>query len=309
MKIYENVTELVGKTPLVRLKNLEKANGLNVKLLAKAEYFNPAGSIKDRAVLSMLEDYEKRGTIKPGATIIEPTSGNTGIGLACLAAAKGYRAVVVMPDTMSIERRQLIAAYGAEIVLTPGAGGMKAAIEKAEEINRNTENSVILGQFVNPANAQAHIETTAPEIWEDTDGTADIVVAGVGSGGTISGLGKYLKSKNKNIRIVAVEPASSPLISQGKSGAHKLQGIGANFIPDLYEKDVVDEVMTVTDEDAYKTANAISKSEGYLVGITSGAAVRAAITLALRPENKGKTIVAIMPDTGMRYLSVDGLFC
>ena len=309
MNIKNNVTELIGNTPLMELKNLEKSNAIKATLLGKLEYFNPAGSIKDRAVLSMINDYEERGIIKAGATIIEPTSGNTGIALASISAARNYRAVIVMPDTMSIERRNLIAAYGAQIVLTAGAGGMKAAIEKAEQLNKETPNSVILGQFDNPANAKAHIDSTGPEIWNDTDGKVDIVVMGIGSAGTVSGIGEFMKSKNEDIRIIGVEPYSSPLISQGKSGAHKLQGIGANFIPSLYKPQFVDEIITVSDEDAYKTVNAIAKCEGVLVGITAGAAVRAAIQLALREENAGKTIVAVMPDTGERYMSVEGLFC
>ena len=307
MKIYKSLTELVGNTPIVELSNYEKSNGLQATLLAKLEYFNPAGSVKDRVAKAMIEDAEKRGVLKPDSVIIEPTSGNTGIGLASTAAAKGYRIIIVMPETMSLERRQLMKAYGAELVLTEGAKGMKGAIAKANELAQEYENSFIPSQFTNPSNPQAHFETTGVEIWDDTDGTVDIFVAGVGTGGTISGVGKYLKSKNPNVKIVAVEPASSPVLSTGKAGPHKIQGIGAGFVPDTLNTEIYDEIITVENENAFKTANEIAKKDGILVGISSGAAVFAAKQLAQREENKGKTIVALLPDTGERYLS-SGVF-
>lgn len=303
MKIYKDVTELIGKTPLMELKNYEQKVGAKATILAKLELFNPAGSIKDRAAYEMIDDAEKKGLIKKGAVIIEPTSGNTGIGLASICAAKGYRIILTMPETMSIERRNLLKAYGAEIVLTEGSKGMQGAVEKAKELAAKTENSFIAGQFENPANPQAHINTTGPEIWEDTDGKVDILVSCVGTGGTISGTGKYLKSKNPKIKIVAVEPETSPLLSKGTAGPHKIQGIGANFVPDALDKDIYDEIITVSDENAYKTGKEIARSEGILVGISSGAAVYAASELAKRPEHKDKIIVAILPDTGERYLS------
>lgn len=305
MKIYNSVTELIGKTPLLRLNNFEKKNSLNVQILAKLERFNPAGSVKDRVALSMILDAEQKGFIKKGATIIEPTSGNTGIGIACVAAARGYRAILVMPESMSIERRKLLSAYGAEIVLTDASLGMSGAIAKAEELKEDIKGSIIAGQFVNPANPKAHIETTGPEIWEDTDGSVDIFVAGIGTGGTITGIGEYLKSKNPNVKIVGVEPASSPLITKGVSGAHGLQGIGANFIPEILNKEIYDEIITVADEEAYAIGREIASTEGVLVGITSGAALFAAKQLAERSENRDKTIVALLPDTGERYLSTD----
>ena len=305
MKIYNSVTELIGKTPLLRLNNFEKNNSLNARILAKLERFNPAGSVKDRVALSMIIDAEQKGIIKKGATIIEPTSGNTGIGIACVAAARGYKAVIVMPESMSIERRKLISAYGAEIVLTDASLGMSGAIAKAEELKETIEGSIIAGQFVNPANPKAHIETTGPEIWEDTDGSIDIFVAGIGTGGTITGIGEYLKSKNQNIKIVGVEPASSPLLTKGVSGAHGLQGIGANFIPEILNKEIYDEIITVADDEAYTSGREIAATEGILVGITSGAALFAAKQLAKRPENRGKTIVVLLADTGERYLSTD----
>lgn len=303
MKIYKDVTELIGKTPLMELQNYEKKVGAKATILAKLELFNPAGSIKDRAAYEMIDDAEKKGLIKKGAVIIEPTSGNTGIGLASICAAKGYKIILTMPETMSIERRNLLKAYGAEIVLTEGSKGMQGAVEKAKELAAKTENSFIAGQFENPANPQAHINTTGPEIWEDTDGKVDILVSCVGTGGTISGTGKYLKSKNPEIKIVAVEPETSPLLSKGTAGPHKIQGIGANFVPDALDKDIYDEIITVSDENAYKTGKEIARSEGILVGISSGAAVYAASELAKRPEHKDKIIVAILPDTGERYLS------
>lgn len=303
MKIYESVTELIGKTPLIELKNYGKDLSLEAKIVAKLEFFNPAGSVKDRVAKNMIEDAEARGVITPGATIIEPTSGNTGIGLAALAAAKGYKAVFTMPDTMSEERRRLLAAYGAEIVLTPGAQGMTGAVKRARELSEQIPGSFIPGQFENPANPEAHYLTTGPEIWEDTDGKVDIFVAGVGTGGTLSGCGKYLKEKNPNVRIVALEPSASPLLSGGKAGAHPLQGIGANFIPDTLDTTVYDEIITVDGEDAYRVGRSLAQSEGLLVGITSGAAVYAATLLARRSENRGKTIVALLPDSGERYLS------
>lgn len=305
MKIYNSVTELIGRTPLLRLNNFEKNNSLNSRILAKLERFNPAGSVKDRVALSMIIDAEQKGLIKKGATIIEPTSGNTGIGIACVAAARGYKAVIVMPESMSIERRKLISAYGAEIVLTDASLGMSGAIAKAEELKETIEGSIIAGQFVNPANPKAHIETTGPEIWEDTDGSIDIFVAGIGTGGTITGIGEYLKSKNQNIKIVGVEPVSSPLLTKGVSGAHGLQGIGANFIPEILNKEIYDEIITVADDEAYTSGREIAATEGVLVGITSGAALFAAKQLAKRPENRGKTIVVLLADTGERYLSTD----
>ncbi len=305
MKVYKKIDELIGNTPLLEVCAIEKELNLSAKLLVKLEYLNPAGSIKDRAALFMLNDAEARGVITSGATVIEPTSGNTGIGLAAICANRGYKAVLVMPNTMSVERVKLLKAYGAEVVLTDGKLGMQGAIDKAEEIHKNTPNSFIAGQFKNPANVFSHYQTTAREIWADTDGKVDVLVAGVGSGGTISGIGKYLKEVNKSVKIVAVEPSSSPLISQGKAGAHKIQGIGANFVPKNFDRTVVDTVMTVTNEQAYLSANLIAKKEGILVGISSGAALSAAISLAKLPENKGKSIVAILADTGDRYLSTD----
>ena len=302
-KIYTSADQLIGKTPLLELTHIEKEEGLEAKILVKLEYFNPAGSVKDRIAKAMIDDAEASGKLKPGSVIIEPTSGNTGIGLASVAAARGYRIIIVMPETMSVERRQLMKAYGAELVLTEGAKGMKGAIAKAEELAKETPNSFIPGQFVNPANPAAHKATTGPEIWEDTDGKVDIFVAGVGTGGTISGTGEYLKSQNPNVKVVAVEPASSPVLSKGTAGSHKIQGIGAGFVPDVLDTKVYDEIITVENDDAFATGKKIGKKEGVLVGISSGAAVWAAIELAKRPENKGKTIVALLPDTGDRYLS------
>ena len=307
MKIYGDVSELIGKTPLMRAERYAKANGINADLLVKLECFNPAGSVKDRVALEMIEDAEKKGLLREGSVIIEPTSGNTGIGLACVAASRGYKTILTMPDTMSEERRKLLAAYGAKLVLTDGAKGMSGAVEKAEEIAKNTENSFIPGQFINPANPTAHVKTTGVEIYEDTDGKIDIFVAGVGTGGTLSGVGKYLKEKNPDIKIVAVEPADSPLLSQGKAGPHGLQGIGANFVPDTLDKNIYDEIITVTTSEAYSASKALVKNEGILVGISSGAALHAATLLAKREENKGKVIVALLPDTGDRYLST-GMF-
>ncbi len=303
MRIYNNITELAGNTPLVRLSEFSAKRNLNAEIFAKLEYLNPAGSAKDRAAIAMITDAEKSGRLKQGACIIEPTSGNTGIGLAAAAAVKGYKVILTMPETMSVERRKLLAAYGAEIVLTEGSRGMSGAIEKANEIASSTMGSFIPGQFENPSNPKAHFDTTGPEIWRDTDGEVDIFVAGVGTGGTISGVGEYLKSRKPEVKIVAVEPASSPLISKGYSGAHGLQGIGANFIPKNLNLDVVDEVIAVTDEQAYAAGRAIAKEEGILVGISAGAALHAAAELAKRPENKGKKIVVLLPDTGDRYLS------
>ena len=302
-KIYTSLTQLVGGTPLLELSNYEKNNNLDAKIIAKVEYFNPAGSVKDRIAKAIIEDAEAKGDLKPGYTIIEPTSGNTGIGLAAIAAAKGYKLIITLPETMSVERRNLIKAYGAELVLTDGTKGMKGAIAKAEEIHAEIKNSIIAGQFVNPANPKAHYETTGPEIWNDTDGNIDILVSGVGTGGTISGTGKYLKEKNPNIKVVAVEPDSSPVLSEGKSGPHKIQGIGAGFIPDTLDTKIYDEIIRVTNEDAFATGKAIAHNDGILVGISAGAAVWAATQLAKRPENKGKNIVVILPDTGDRYLS------
>lgn len=303
MTIYKNVTELIGNTPVVELSNLEKEVGLKAQLLAKVEFFNPAGSVKDRIAKRMIEKAEEQGLLKKGATIIEPTSGNTGIGLASVCASKGYKAIFTMPETMSVERRNLLKAYGAKIVLTPGSQGMKGAIVKAKELQESTPNSLIPSQFTNLENPQAHYETTGPELWEQTDGEIDIFVAGVGTGGTISGTGKYLKEKNPNIKIVAVEPEGSPVLSQGKAGPHGIQGIGAGFVPDTLNTQIYDEIITVTNENAYNTGRAIAQKEGLLVGISSGASVYAAIQLAKRPENEGKRIVALMPDTGERYLS------
>ena len=298
-KIYTSADQLIGKTPLLELSHIEKAEKLEAKLLAKLEYFNPAGSVKDRIAKAILDDAEASGKLKPDSVIIEPTSGNTGIGLASVAAARGYRIIIVMPETMSIERRQLMKAYGAELVLSDGAKGMKGAIAKAEEIAAQTPGSFIPGQFVNPANPKAHYETTGPEIWEDTDGQVDIFVAGVGTGGT----GKFLKEQNPNVKVVAVEPASSPVLSKGVAGAHKIQGIGAGFVPDVLDTKIYDEIITVENDDAFATGKLVGHSEGVLVGISSGAAVWAGIQLAKRPENKGKTIVVLLPDTGDRYLS------
>lgn len=302
-KIYKSVTELIGRTPIMELSNIEKDLSVEATILAKLEFFNPAGSVKDRVAKSMIEDAEAKGILKKGATIIEPTSGNTGIGISSVAVAKGYKAILTMPESMSIERRNLLKAYGAEIVLTEASKGMQGAVDKAKELNQQIEGSVILGQFDNPANVKAHIETTGPEIWEDTDGNVDIFVAGVGTGGTLTGVGKYLKSKNPNIKVVAVEPATSPLLSQGKAGGHKIQGIGANFVPSILDRKIYDEIIAVPNEEALKTGNLIAKKEGILVGISAGAAVWAGLQLAKRPENKGKNIVVISPDTGERYLS------
>ncbi len=303
MAVYKSITDLIGRTPLLELSNYEKENNLEATIVAKLEYFNPAGSVKDRIAKAMVEDAEQKGILKPGATIIEPTSGNTGIGLASVASAKGYKVILTMPETMSVERRNLLKAYGAQLVLTEGAKGMKGAIAKADELKEEIADSVILGQFVNPANPAVHKATTGPEIWEDTEGKVDIFVAGVGTGGTITGTGEYLKSQNPNVKVVAVEPETSPVLSKGTPGPHKIQGIGAGFVPDTLNTDVYDEIITVKNEDAFATGNKIAKSEGVLVGISSGAAVWAATQLAKRPENKGKTIVALLPDTGERYLS------
>ena len=302
-KIYTSVEELIGGTPLLELRQIQQAEGLEATILAKLEYLNPAGSAKDRVAKAMLDDAEAKGLLKPGSDIIEPTSGNTGIGLAVVAATRGYRAIIVMPDTMSMERRLLMTAYGAELVLTPGAKGMAGSIEKAEELAREIPNSFIPSQFDNPANADAHRSTTGPEIWEDTQGKVDIFVAGIGTGGTITGVGEYLKAQNPNVKVVAVEPASSPLLSKGTAGPHGLQGIGANFVPKVLNTDIYDEILPVTEEDAYDAGRQIGRSEGVLVGISSGAALWAAIQVAKRPENRGKTIVVLLPDTGDRYLS------
>ena len=301
--IYKSAAELIGKTPLMELTNFEKANNLEAKIIAKLEYFNPAGSVKDRIAKGMIDDAEAKGLLNKDSVIIEPTSGNTGIGLASVAAARGYRIIIVMPETMSIERRKLMKAYGAELVLTEGAKGMKGAIEKADELAKEIPNSFIPGQFVNPANPEVHRQTTGPEIWEDAEGKVDIFVAGVGTGGTITGIGSYLKSQNPNVKVVAVEPLTSPVLSQGKSGAHKIQGIGAGFVPKVLDTKVYDEIITVDNDDAFETGREIGKNEGILVGISSGAAVWAARELAKRPENKGKNIVVLLPDTGDRYLS------
>lgn len=303
MRIYKSAIELVGNTPLVEISNFSAKNEVNAKILAKLEYFNPAGSVKDRIAKAIIEDAEEKGVLKKGSVIIEPTSGNTGIGLASVAAAKGYRIIITMPETMSVERRNILKAYGAELVLTDGAKGMKGAIEKADELAAEIENSFIPGQFTNPVNPLTHFKTTGVEIWDDTDGKVDIFVAGAGTGGTVSGVGKYLKSKNPNIKIVAVEPAGSPVLSEGKAGPHKIQGIGAGFVPDTLDISVCDEIMTVEDDAAFETGREFAKCEGVLVGISSGADLWAAKTLAQRPENSGKTIVVLLPDTGDRYLS------
>ncbi len=302
-RIYTSASQLIGKTPLLELTHMEKEYGLQARVLAKLEYFNPAGSVKDRIAKAMIEDAERAGKLQPGSTIIEPTSGNTGIGLASVGAARGYKVILVMPETMSVERRQIMKAYGAELVLTEGAKGMKGAIEKARELAEETPGSFLPGQFANPANPQIHRETTGPEIYEDTDGNVDIFVAGIGTGGTITGVGEYLKEKNPNVKIIAVEPASSPVLSTGKAGAHKIQGIGAGFVPKILNTGIYDEIIPVEDRDAFATGKQIGKQEGILVGISSGAAVWAAMEVAKRPENEGKTIVVLLPDTGDRYLS------
>lgn len=303
MRVYQKITGLIGGTPLLELTNYEKANELNAKIYAKLEYFNPAGSVKDRIAKAMLDDAEEKGLLKPGAVIIEPTSGNTGIGLASVAASRGYKVILTMPETMSVERRNLLKAYGAVLVLTEGAKGMPGAIAKAKELAEQTPNSYIPSQFTNPANPAVHLKTTGPEIWADTDGKVDIFVAGVGTGGTLSGVGAYLKSQNPNVKVVAVEPATSPVLSGGKAGPHKIQGIGAGFVPDTLNTDIYDEILPVQNEDAFATGRALARIEGVLVGISSGAAVFAAAQLAKRPENAGKVIVALLPDTGERYLS------
>lgn len=305
MAVYNNVTELIGKTPILKLNNFAKAESVDANIFAKLEYFNPAGSVKDRIANAMISDAEAKGELKPGATIIEPTSGNTGIGLASVGTAKGYKVILTMPETMSVERRNLVKAYGAEVVLTEGAKGMKGAIEKANELKEQTPGSVILGQFVNPANPKAHYETTGPEIWADTEGKVDAFIAGVGTGGTLSGVGKYLKEQNPDVKIFAVEPETSPVLSEGHGGSHKIQGIGAGFVPDTLNTSVYDEVIPVPNEAAFETGNKIAKTEGILVGISSGAAVWAAEQLAKRDEFKGKNIVVLLPDTGDRYLSTD----
>lgn len=301
--IYRTADELIGRTPLLELSHIEESQNVKAKIIAKLEYFNPAGSVKDRIAKKMIDEAEKSGQLKKGSVIIEPTSGNTGIGLASVAAARGYRIIIVMPETMSVERRQLMKAYGAELVLSDGAKGMKGAIEKANELAAQTPGSFIPGQFDNPANAKAHFETTGPEIWEDTDGNVDIFVAGVGTGGTVTGVGQYLKSKKSDVKVVAVEPATSPVLSQGKSGAHKIQGIGAGFVPKVLDTGIYDEIIPVENEDAFATGKLIGRQEGVLVGISAGAAVWAALELAKRPENEGKNIVVLLPDTGDRYLS------
>ncbi len=303
MKVYEKITDLIGNTPLLKLNNLKKEEKFDADIYAKLEYFNPAGSVKDRIARAMLDDAEAKGVLKPGSVIIEPTSGNTGIGLAAVAASRGYRVILTMPETMSVERRNLLKAYGAELVLTDGAKGMKGAIEKADELAKEIPGGFIPGQFVNQANPEAHRKTTGPEIWNDTDGKVDIFVAGVGTGGTVTGVGEYLKSKNPNVKVVAVEPASSPVLSKGTAGPHKIQGIGAGFVPDTLNTGVYDEIIPVENDDAFKTGRLLARKEGLLVGISSGAAVYAASVLAKRPENKGKVIVALLPDTGDRYLS------
>ena len=302
-QIYTSADQLIGHTPLLELTHIEKAHGLKAKVVAKLEYFNPAGSVKDRIARAMIDDAEAKGILKPGSVIIEPTSGNTGIGLASVAAARGYRIIIVMPETMSVERRQLMKAYGAELVLTEGAKGLKGAIAKADELAKKIPNSFVPGQFVNAANPKAHFESTGPEIWQDTDGKVDIFVAGVGTGGTVTGVGQYLKSQNPAVKVVAVEPASSPVLSKGVSGSHKIQGIGAGFVPDVLDTKVYDEIIPVENDDAFTAGREIGRREGVLVGISSGAAIWAAIELAKRPENEGKTIVALLPDTGDRYLS------
>lgn len=303
MQIYKKITELIGNTPLMELANYERAKNLPATVLAKLEYFNPAGSVKDRVAAAMIDDAEQRGVLKPGSVIIEPTSGNTGIGLASVATARGYRLIITMPETMSVERRNLLKAYGAELVLTDGAKGMTGAIEKAQELSKEIEGSFVAGQFTNPANPESHFKTTGPEIWRDTDGKVDIFVAGVGTGGTVSGVGKYLKSQNPDVKVVAVEPSDSPVLSEGKGGPHKIQGIGAGFVPDTLDTGIYDEIITVEADDAFKTGKEIARTEGMLVGISSGAVVWAAGEMAKRPENKGKVIVALLPDTGERYLS------
>ena len=303
MKVYEKITDLIGGTPLMKLTNYSKQNNLDATIYGKLEYFNPAGSVKDRIAKAMIDEAEAKGLLKPGAVIIEPTSGNTGIGLAAVASSRGYKIILTMPETMSVERRNLLKAYGAELVLTDGAKGMKGAIEKAEELAKETPNSFIPSQFTNAANPAAHIATTGPEIWNDTDGKVDIFVAGVGTGGTVSGVGKYLKSQNPNVKVVAVEPAGSPVLSKGTAGPHKIQGIGAGFVPKTLDTEIYDEIIAVENEDAFKTGRTLARKEGLLVGISSGAAVFAATELAKRPENKGKIIVALLPDTGERYLS------
>lgn len=305
MRIFEKITDLIGRTPLLELKNYERDNNISATILAKLEYFNPAGSVKDRVAKAMLDDAETKGLLNNNSVIIEPTSGNTGIGLVAVASSRGYKVILTMPETMSMERRNLLKAYGAELVLTEGAKGMKGAIEKAEELAKEIPDSFIPSQFTNPANPEAHIKTTGPEIWEDTDGKVDIFVAGVGTGGTISGVGKYLKEKNPDIKIVAVEPADSPVLSKGIAGSHKIQGIGAGFVPETLDTEVYDEIIAVESEDAFKTGRILAKKEGILVGISSGAAVFVATELAKRPENKGKIIVALLPDTGERYLSTE----
>lgn len=303
MTVYKAISDLIGNTPLVELTHIEEKEGLDASVVAKVEFFNPAGSVKDRIAKKMIEDAEKKGLIKPGATLIEPTSGNTGIGIASVAAAKGYKAIMTMPETMSVERRNLLKAYGAKVVLTDGKAGMKGAIAKAQELAATIPNSFIPSQFENPSNPQAHYESTGPEIWKDTEGKVDIFVAGVGTGGTVSGTGKYLKDQNPNVKVVAVEPATSPVLSEGHAGPHGIQGIGAGFVPNILDTSVYDEVFTVTNEQAYETGRLIAHNEGMLVGISSGAATYAAIQIAKRPENKGKTIVVLLPDTGERYLS------
>ena len=305
-KVYTSVDQLIGKTPLLELKNIEKEEGLNARIFAKLEFFNPAGSIKDRVARSIIDDAEASGKLQPGQTIIEPTSGNTGIGLASIAAARGYRAIIVMPDTMSVERQLLMKAYGAELVLTDGSKGMAGAIEEADRLQKEIPGSIIAGQFTNPANPKAHFETTGPEIWEDLDGQVDFFVAGVGTGGTLTGTGEYLKSKDSDVQVIAVEPSDSPLLSGGKAGPHPLQGIGANFVPEVLDQEIIDEIITVTGEDAYAAAAQLGKSEGILVGITAGAALWAGIQLAKREENDSQNIVIILPDTGERYLSTPG---
>lgn len=303
MKIYGSVTELIGRTPLLEVKNLKRDLNLKARVLVKLEYFNPAGSVKDRAALSMIEDAEEKGRIRPGATLIEPTSGNTGIGLASVAASKGYKTIFVMPETMSIERRKLLLGYGAQIVLTEGAKGMKGAIEKAEELEKEMENAVILGQFVNPANPDAHYRTTGPEIWEDTDGAVDIFIAGAGTGGTVTGVGRFLKEKNASVKVIVAEPDKSPVLSGGSPGPHGLQGIGAGFVPEILDTEIYDSISRVTEEEAYAASKLLATREGILTGITSGAALHTAIVEARKPENEGKLIVALLPDTGERYLS------